>query len=197
MSYSFSQFSDKARNVIFIADEEAKALYHDAIGTEHILLALMKNPGTIIIKTLEKFEVTPEEIYQKVLKSVPPGPIIPLPKNISFTLRGKNAIENAIFYAATKEGTIYYVGTEHLLLGLLKDHTSIASSILGDICGTTDKVEQTALEFCLGKYNQVLLNTIGFSDQESLMKVSAALLKYYEKNWDAHSTVEEIKSIVK
>ena len=123
MTYKFTKRAQKA---IEIANQIAIELGHNYIGTEHILYGLSKEGSGVAAKVLENQEVTPELIGDKILELVGKETIID--ETLGFTPRTKRVIENA-FIEARKLG-YNYIGTEHLLIGILREGDSIAARIL-------------------------------------------------------------------
>ena len=114
----FDRLSDHARQVVVMAQEEARQLRHDYIGTEHILLGLLSVPEGLAAEVLEGFEITVERVEADVARIVRAGPEEPSGP-IPFTPRAKKVLEQALREAL--ELGYSYVGTEHILLGLLRE----------------------------------------------------------------------------
>ncbi len=123
-----NKFSDRAQKVILVAQEEAKRLNHDYVGTEHLLLGLVALGEGIAIQVLINLGVDLRQVRQEVEKLVPPGDNIMVLGEIPFSPRAKKVLEYSVEEAANM-GHIY-VGTEHILLGLLREKEGVASRIL-------------------------------------------------------------------
>ena len=123
MMYSFT---NRAKKAIDIANEVAMELGHSYIGTEHILYGLIKEGSGVAAKVLENQGIEPDMVIDKIVELV--GNETPVNETIGFTPRSKRVIENA-FIEARKLG-YNYIGTEHMLLGILKEGDSIAARIL-------------------------------------------------------------------
>ena len=123
------KFTNRAKKAIEIANNVAAELGHNYIGTEHILYGLKEEGSGVASKVLENQEVTSEEIMEKIEELV--GREEPLSETTGFTPRSKRVIENA-FIEARKLG-YNYIGTEHLLIGILREGDSIAARILLDL----------------------------------------------------------------
>ena len=121
------KFTTRAKNAIELAQEEAKKLGHNYVGTEHILYGLSKEGGGVASKVLENQGVTPEEIESKIIELVGQEES-QAEETLGFTPRTKRVIENS-FIEAKKIG-YDYIGTEHLLIGILREGDSIAVRIL-------------------------------------------------------------------
>ena len=120
------KFTNRAKKAIEMANELAMELGHSYIGTEHILYGLAKEGSGVASKVLENQGITPEEIIDKIIELVGHEP--PIESTLGFTPRTKRVIENA-FIEARKLG-YNYIGTEHILIGILREADSIATRIL-------------------------------------------------------------------
>ena len=124
----FNRFTERARKVIILAKEEARRFNHDYIGTEHILLGLIREGEGVAAAVLQKLEVSLENIRLEIEKLVQPGPTTQIIGDIPFTPRAKKALELAAEEARSLGHN--YIGTEHLLLGLIREGEGIASQVL-------------------------------------------------------------------
>ena len=124
----FNRFTERARKVIILAKEEARRFNHDYIGTEHILLGLIREGEGVAAAVLEKMGVSLENIRLEIEKLVQPGPTTQIIGDIPFTPRAKKALELAAEEARALGHN--YIGTEHLLLGLIREGEGIASQVL-------------------------------------------------------------------
>jgi ATP-dependent Clp protease ATP-binding subunit ClpC len=124
----FNRFTERARKVIILAKEEARRFNHDYIGTEHILLGLIREGEGVAAAVLQKLEVSLENIRLEIEKLVQPGPSTQIIGDIPFTPRAKKALELAAEEARSLGHN--YIGTEHLLLGLIREGEGIASQVL-------------------------------------------------------------------
>ncbi len=125
---SFNRFTERARKVILLAKEEAKRFNHDYIGTEHLLLGLVKEGEGVAAAVLNSLGLDSESIRVEVEKLVQPGPDKVLQTDIPFTPRAKKVIELAMDEARNLGHN--YIGTEHLLLGLIREGDGVASQVL-------------------------------------------------------------------
>ena len=124
----FNRFTERARKVIILAKEEARRFNHDYIGTEHILLGLIREGEGVAAAVLQKMGVSLENIRLEIEKLVQPGPTTQIIGDIPFTPRAKKALELAAEEARSLGHN--YIGTEHLLLGLIREGEGIASQVL-------------------------------------------------------------------
>ena len=125
---AFNRFTERARKVILLAKEEAKRFNHDYIGTEHILLGLIKEGEGVAAAVLTSLGLDSENIRMEVEKLVQPGPSKVMQDDIPFTPRAKKVIELAMDEARNLGHN--YIGTEHLLLGLIREGDGVASQVL-------------------------------------------------------------------
>ncbi len=124
----FNRFTERARKVIILAKEEAKRFNHDYIGSEHILLGLVREGEGVAATVLEKMGVSLENIRIEIEKLVQPGPATQIIGDLPFTPRAKKALELAAEEARSLGHN--YIGTEHLLLGLIREEEGVASQVL-------------------------------------------------------------------
>jgi ATP-dependent Clp protease ATP-binding subunit ClpC len=124
----FNRFTERARKVIILAKEEARRFNHDYIGTEHILLGLIREGEGVAATVLQKMGVSLENIRLEIEKLVQPGPTTQIIGDIPFTPRAKKALELAAEEARSLGHN--YIGTEHLMLGLIREGEGVASQVL-------------------------------------------------------------------
>ena len=124
----FNRFTERARKVIILAKEEARRFNHDYIGTEHILLGLIREGEGVAATVLQKMNVSLDNIRLEIEKLVQPGPTTQIMGDIPFTPRAKKALELAAEEARNLGHN--YIGTEHLLLGLIREGEGVASQVL-------------------------------------------------------------------
>jgi ATP-dependent Clp protease ATP-binding subunit ClpC len=147
----FDRFTDRARKVMTLARQEAERLNHDYIGTEHILLGLVKEGSGVAANVLEALDVDLEKVRMEVEKLVKPSPDVVTMGQLPFTPRAKKVLEFAMEEARALDHN--YVGTEHLLLGLLREHEGLAAQVLQNLSLKLDDVRTEVLEF-LGAENK-------------------------------------------
>jgi len=135
-------FTDRVRKVLQMAREEAARLHHEYVGTEHILLGLIREGEGVAAAVLTNLSVDLDEIQQKIEETVKKGKAAAAPgPDLPYTSRAKKVLELAMTEA--RELNHSYVGTEHLLLGLLREEKGIAAQVLTD-AGVT--LEQSRAE---------------------------------------------------
>ncbi|MEW6095241.1 MAG: ATP-dependent Clp protease ATP-binding subunit [bacterium] len=124
----FERFTERARRVLQLAQEEAKRLGHDYLGTEHILLALIREGEGVAAEVLNSLGVNLESIRIEVEKQVPSGANMLTVGDVPFTPHSKKVLELAVEEARILHHN--YIGTEHLLLGLIREGESVGAKVL-------------------------------------------------------------------
>jgi len=140
----FDRFTERARKVIILAKEEAKRFNHDYIGTEHILLGLIKEGESVAAAVLQTLGLSLETIRLEVEKLVQFGPSTIVSGDIPFTPKAKKVIELAMDEARRLGHN--YIGTEHLLLGLIKEGEGVASHVLMNVGLDLNKVRTEVIK---------------------------------------------------
>jgi ATP-dependent Clp protease ATP-binding subunit ClpC len=123
----FERFTERARQVVVLAQEEARALGHNYIGTEHLLLGLLREEEGIAARTLETLGVTLDEVRAQVARIVGRGEDVEAGQ-IPFTPRAKRVLELALREALSLGHN--WIGTEHVLLGLAREDDGVAMQVL-------------------------------------------------------------------
>ncbi|MBM4082024.1 MAG: NDP-hexose 4-ketoreductase, partial [Planctomycetes bacterium] len=124
----FERFTDRARKVMQLAKQEAQRFNHEYIGTEHVLLGLVKEGSGVAANVLQNLDVELKRIRLEVEKIVQTGPELVQAGNLPLTPRAKKVLELSLEEA--KNLGHNYVGTEHLLLGLLRENDGVAAQVL-------------------------------------------------------------------
>ncbi|MBT4094347.1 MAG: ATP-dependent Clp protease ATP-binding subunit ClpC, partial [Nitrospinaceae bacterium] len=115
----FKRFTERARKVIILAREEADNYRHEYLGTEHILLGVLKDGGGIAIAVLQKLGVDPKQLRLELERNLPKSTSGPVEGDIPFTPKAKKVLEYAVEEARLMGHN--YIGTEHLLLGIVRE----------------------------------------------------------------------------
>ncbi|MFO0831585.1 MAG: ATP-dependent Clp protease ATP-binding subunit [Phycisphaerales bacterium] len=139
----FERFTDRARKVMALANQEAQRLNHEYIGTEHILLGLVKEGSGVGANVLRNLDVDLRKVRLEVEKLVRAGPEMVTMGKLPQTPRAKKVIEYAIEEARNLNHN--YVGTEHLLLGLLREHDGVAAQVLMNLGLKLEEVREEVL----------------------------------------------------
>ena len=148
----FERFTERARQVVVLAQDEARKLKHNYIGTEHILLGLLREEEGIGARVLESLDVTTEEVRAQVARIVGPGDEA-ASGQIPFTPRAKEVLELSLREALSFGHN--YIGTEHVLLGLVREGEGVASRVLLDFGVTADVVREAVIAALGGTAAQV------------------------------------------
>jgi ATP-dependent Clp protease ATP-binding subunit ClpC len=156
----FERFTDRARKVMALANQEAQRLNHEYIGTEHILLGLVKEGSGVGANVLKNLDVDLRKVRLEVEKLVKAGPEMVTMGKLPQTPRAKKVIEYAIEEARNLNHN--YVGTEHLLLGLLREHDGVAAQVLMNLGLKLDEVREEVLNL-LGAGNESSEQGEGFA----------------------------------
>ena len=142
MAEKFEKFTDRARAAIALAEEEARRFDHDYIGTEHILLGLIREGEGIAGQALARLGVSLPQVRSAVASVVGFGTRVP-PSALHLTPRAKKVIELALREA--RRLTHDYIGTEHLLLGIAREGEGVASSLLASLGVSGERVREQIL----------------------------------------------------
>ena len=143
----FERFTDRARRVVVLAQEEARMLDHNYIGTEHILLGLIGEGEGVAAKALESLGISLEAVRQEVEEIIGRGQQAP-PGHIAFTPRAKKVLELALREAQQLGHN--YVGTEHILLGLIREGEGVAAQVLVKLGADLERVRQQVIQLLHG-----------------------------------------------
>lgn len=143
----FERFTDRARRVIVLAQEEAKLLKHNYIGTEHILLGLIHEGEGIAAKALEGMDISLEGVREQVVDIIGEGQQAPT-GHIPFTPRAKKVLELSLREALQLGHT--YIGTEHILLGLIREGEGVAAQVLVKLGADLGRVRQEVIKLISG-----------------------------------------------
>jgi ATP-dependent Clp protease ATP-binding subunit ClpC len=134
----FERFTERAKQVVVLAQDEARALRHNYIGTEHILLGLLREEEGLAARVLESLDITVEEVRAQVARIIGPGDEPIVSGQIPFTPRAKKVLELSLREALSLKHN--YIGTEHILLGLVRENEGVAARILLDFDADAEKI---------------------------------------------------------
>ncbi|MDK9653223.1 ATP-dependent Clp protease ATP-binding subunit [Propionibacterium freudenreichii] len=143
----FERFTDRARRVIVLAQDEAKMLNHNYIGTEHILLGLIHEGEGVAAKALEQMGISLEAVREQVIEIIGQGSTPPT-GHIPFTPRAKKVLEYSLREALQMNHS--YIGTEHILLGLIREGEGVAAQVLIKLGADLNRVRTTVLQLLSG-----------------------------------------------
>jgi ATP-dependent Clp protease ATP-binding subunit ClpA len=143
----FERFTDRSRRAVVLAQEEARILSHNYIGTEHILLGLIHEGEGVAARALKSLGIGLEAVRQQVEAIIGPGQQAP-PGHIPFTPRTKKVLELAL-REATRLGH-NYIGTEHILLGLIREGEGVAAQVLVRLGADPNRVRRQVIQLLHG-----------------------------------------------
>ena len=144
----FERFTDRARRVLVLAQEEARELNHAFIGTEHILLGLIREGEGVAAKALDALGVTFEAVREKVEEAIGSN-ANPTPGSPPFTPRAKKVLELSLREALQLGHS--YIGTEHMLLGLVREGDGVAAQVLVQLGADLGRVRQQVIQMMSGQ----------------------------------------------
>jgi ATP-dependent Clp protease ATP-binding subunit ClpA len=147
----FERFTDRARRVVVLAQEEARMLGHNDVGTEHLLLGLIDEGDGVAAKALESLGISLVAVRQLVEEIIGPGDQVPS-GGIPFTPRAKKVLELALRESLQLGHDS--IGTEHILLGLIREGDGVAAQVLVKLGAEPDRVRQRVIELIVGQRPQ-------------------------------------------
>jgi ATP-dependent Clp protease ATP-binding subunit ClpC len=172
----FEKFTDKARRVVVLAQEEAKLLNHNYIGTEHILLGLIHEGEGVAAKALESLGISLESVREQVQEIIGTGQQAPT-GHIPFTPRAKKVLELSLREALQLGHS--YIGTEHLLLGLIREGEGVAAQVLTKLGADTNRVRQQVIQLLSGFQGK---ETVGVGATEAAPQKGSQILDQFGRN---------------
>jgi ATP-dependent Clp protease ATP-binding subunit ClpC len=138
----FERFTSSARRVVVLAQEESRRLDHNYIGTEHILLGLIREGEGVGSKTMRSLEISLDAVREKVEEIIGHGKVAPS-GHIPFTPRSKKVLELALREAMDLGHN--YIGSEHILLGLIREGEGVAAQVLKQLGATLPEVRERVM----------------------------------------------------
>lgn len=181
----FERFTDRARKVMALANQEAQRMNHEYVGTEHVLLGIIKEGSGVGATVLKNYNLNLEDLRKEVEKIVPVGPDMVTMGKLPQTPRVKQVIENAINYARELEHN--YVGTEHLLHGLVSVKDEIGTKILRKHKLNKNKITD-GIENLLGTVTvdaklRLLIKNFGYRIEGGFVKTNSGLeIGYFKRD---------------
>jgi ATP-dependent Clp protease ATP-binding subunit ClpA len=139
----FERFTERARRVVVFAQEEARELNHSYIGTEHLLLGLMRDTDSVAARALQELEIRRDAVREQVTEIIGRGKRSPS-GHIPFTPRAKKVLELSLREALQLNHN--YIGTEHILLGLVREGEGVAAQVLIKLGGSLSRVRDKVIE---------------------------------------------------
>ena len=147
----FERFTDRARRVAVLAQEEARMLRHDHIGTEHILLGLLREGEGVAARALESLGISLEAVRQHVGEITGQGQQAPS-GHVPFTPRAKKVLELSLREALQLGHN--YIGTEHILLGLIREGEGVAAQVLVKLGADPSRIRQQVIQLLAGSQGE-------------------------------------------
>ncbi len=174
----FDRFTDRARRVIVLAQDEARMLNHNYIGTEHLLLGLIHEGEGVAAKALESMGISLEAVREQVEEIIGQGQQAPT-GHIPFTPRAKKVLEYSMREALQINHP--YIGTEHILLGLIREGEGVAAQVLIKLGADLNRVRNTVLQLLSG-YQGKEAATSGAPETGSGSQAAATILDQFGRN---------------
>jgi ATP-dependent Clp protease ATP-binding subunit ClpC len=143
----FERFTDRARRVVVLAQEEARMLHHDYVGTEHMLLGLVHEGEGVAAEALESLGISLEVVREQVEEIAGRGPQAPS-GHIPFTPRAKQVLELSLREA--RQLGHNYIGTEHMLLALIREGQGVAAQVLVGLGASLPRTRQQVIQLLHG-----------------------------------------------
>jgi len=147
----FERFTEKARRVVVFAQEEARMLHQNYIGTEHLLLGLIREEDGVAARALESLGINLEDVRSQVEDMVGKGSSMPA-GHIPFTPRAKKVLELSLREALQLGHN--YIGTEHILLGLIREGEGVAAQVLANLGADLERVRNSVIQLLSGYYGK-------------------------------------------
>ncbi len=160
----FERFTDRARRVVVLAQEEAKMLNHNYIGTEHILLGLIHEGEGVAAKALESLGISLDAVREQVQDIIGQGQQQPT-GHIPFTPRAKKVLELSLREALQLGHN--YIGTEHILLGLIREGEGVAAQVLVKLGADLNRVRQQVIQLLSGYQGKEQVQVGGANEQQA------------------------------
>ncbi|QCO97350.1 ATP-dependent Clp protease ATP-binding subunit [Arthrobacter sp. 24S4-2] len=174
----FERFTDRARRAVVLAQEEARTLNHNYIGTEHILLGLIQEGEGVAAKALESLGISLDGVREQVQEILGPGQPSPA-GHIPFTPRAKKVLELALREALQLGHN--YIGTEHILLGLVHEGEGVAAQVLVRLGGDLKGVRQQVIQLLSGYQGETAGPGAG-QDQAEAAPAGSVVLDQFGRN---------------
>ncbi|MET3948724.1 ATP-dependent Clp protease ATP-binding subunit ClpC [Arthrobacter sp. UYCu512] len=175
----FERFTDRARRVVVLAQEEARMLNHGYIGTEHILLGLIHEGVGVAARALESLSISLEGVRGQVQEIIGPGQQSPS-GHIPFTPRAKKVLELSLREALQLGHN--YIGTEHILLGLIREGEGVAAQVLVKLGADPNRVRQQVIQMLSGYQGKETTGVGPGQDQAEAIPAGSVVLDQFGRN---------------
>jgi len=175
----FERFTDRARRVVVLAQEEARMLNHNYIGTEHILLGLIHEGEGVAAKALESLSISLDGVREQVQEIIGQGQQAPS-GHIPFTPRAKKVLELSLREALQLGHN--YIGTEHILLGLIREGEGVAAQVLVKLGADLNRVRQQVIQLLSGYQGKETAGTGSGPGQQEGTPAGSVVLDQFGRN---------------
>ncbi|WP_077488286.1 ATP-dependent Clp protease ATP-binding subunit [Sinomonas mesophila] len=175
----FERFTDRARRVVVLAQEEARMLNHNYIGTEHILLGLIHEGEGVAAKALESLSISLDGVREQVQEIIGQGQQAPS-GHIPFTPRAKKVLELSLREALQLGHN--YIGTEHILLGLIREGEGVAAQVLVKLGADLNRVRQQVIQLLSGYQGKEAASAGSSSGQPEGTPAGSVVLDQFGRN---------------
>jgi ATP-dependent Clp protease ATP-binding subunit ClpC len=175
----FERFTDRARRVVVLAQEEARMLNHNYIGTEHILLGLIHEGEGVAAKALESLSISLDGVREQVQEIIGQGQQAPS-GHIPFTPRAKKVLEPSLREALQLGHN--YIGTEHILLGLIREGEGVAAQVLVKLGADLNRVRQQVIQLLSGYQGKETTSSGAGSGQPEGTPAGSVVLDQFGRN---------------
>ncbi|MCX8033145.1 MAG: ATP-dependent Clp protease ATP-binding subunit [Thermoleophilia bacterium] len=189
----FERFTERARQVIVLAQEEARALRHNYIGTEHLLLGLLREADGVAARVLNSLEVDLAEVRSEVVRIVGEGDT-ESQGQIPFTPRAKKVLELALREALSLGHN--YIGTEHILLGLVRETEGVAAHILSDLDVDPERVRQEVMRMLSSPTRRLPRGPGGGEAAEPKERRGSKILDQFGRNLTRYAEEDKLDPVI-
>jgi ATP-dependent Clp protease ATP-binding subunit ClpC len=169
----FERFTDRARRVIVDAQNEARSLSHSYIGPEHILLGLINEGDGVGAKALEAMQISTDTVRGRIEEIAGRGQAPPSTGHIPFTPRAKKVLELSLREALQLGHN--YIGTEHILLGLIHEGDGVAAQVLVGLGVELDHTRQLVIQILTGRHGEETASAVAEDLRDRLAAMAARL----------------------
>jgi ATP-dependent Clp protease ATP-binding subunit ClpC len=189
----FERFTDRARRVLVLATEEARLLNHNHIGTEHILLGLIHDRDGVAARSLESLGISLKAVREKVGETIGPasGAIVGSPP---FTPRAKKVLELSLREALQLGHN--YIGTEHILLGLVREGEGVAAQVLTGLGASLPRVRQQVIQMLSGYQGQEIAGIDTMPSVKGGVALRSPVLDQFGRNLTAMAIEKKLDPVI-
>jgi len=190
----FDRFTDRARKVMGLSRQTAQDLQHDYIGTEHMLLGLIQERSGVASDVLRNLDADLKKIRSEVLKLISRGTACVTMGQLPFTPPGKKVLE--LGYEEAKALGHNYIGTEHLLLGLIREEGGVAAYVLRNTGVRLEDVREEVLELLGASDSRYFVQLVGFDDEAMPNAHAATVLALLKERGIETGPADEVGVVI-